>query len=344
MKTVYSIQALRAVAAIAVAIFHLKSYFLRLGYDGPFVSTISAGWVGVDLFFVISGFIMWMSTTEQTEAPRFLYRRLTRIYTSLWPALLIFIVLAAATGAKKLDLEQILSSITLMNVEPRHDTHFLYVTWTLTYEMTFYIVFSLLLAVGRRYAFAFAAVTVLLIELSIYAEAKTGFDIPKLFSSRPHYEFLIGAISAHFAFQKQPNALRAFFLVVGLALLSYGVWSLATNGRISTLLFIGCGTAAILFAVPLLEKAFDNAVGRGAARVGDWSYAIYLLHPSLIYLTIFGDLRGRLISSLGPEMYAFVYAATLIFLSWLYYRYIETLLLAASRKLPLRFFAARSGV
>src|SRR5437016_2032300 len=72
VRTLLSVQYLRALAAVAVVVYHAFQWLPDGGFD--------VGRAGVDVFFVISGFIMWSITAGQPARPgAFLWRRLTRV-------------------------------------------------------------------------------------------------------------------------------------------------------------------------------------------------------------------------------------------------------------------------
>ena len=89
MEKLLNIQALRGVAVISVVLFHLVTIEKKYGGPKTFLPDIfNFGMFGVDLFFVISGFVMIAVTRGKfqntKQAIRFLYRRASRIYPTYW--------------------------------------------------------------------------------------------------------------------------------------------------------------------------------------------------------------------------------------------------------------------
>lgn len=333
-QQIASIQALRALASLAVAAFHINILFSDTG-GGVWLSTLlSTGWLGVDVFFVLSGFIMWYSTTDQTEPGRFLARRLTRVYPALWAALALTLVVGVWTGRRPFDLMDVIRSATLLDIEPTAESMYLYVTWTLTFELAFYAAFALLLAVGRRYAFAFGALTVLVVEMLWYLRQNFELDPPILLVSRHHYEFIFGVIVAAIHLRGDDGRwLRMVSLALGASMIAAGGWVDGWHDRNANVLFIGGGTALLLYGVLHLEPLLRNRAGRVANTAGDWSYAMYLLHPALIYALAIGDTDWELATSIGPVPYLLLYLALVVVVSGLFYRLVEQPLLRASRRL-----------
>ncbi|MCR5875270.1 acyltransferase [Phenylobacterium sp. J426] len=135
-----SIQYLRGIAAFAVLVFHAAE---RAG--GHF----GVGAAGVDVFFVISGFIMWVVTCRKTPSPGdFLMRRVQRIVPLYWAATLLVVGVALAIPGSfpnlQVSFEALLKSLFFV---PYHDAGGLIAPlivpgWTLNYEMFFYLLFA----------------------------------------------------------------------------------------------------------------------------------------------------------------------------------------------------------
>src|SRR5688572_1031667 len=157
----YSVQALRAIAALMVLLYHLVNTgaFGWKSADGNLIqpaALISAiGFAGVDLFFVISGLVMTVTCYDRFGrrgqwAP-FLARRLIRIYPLYW--LVSLGVLAICWLWPELAARDKFSRPTLLKsflLWPQVEYPIVAVGWTLTYELFFYLVFAGLLLLPRR--------------------------------------------------------------------------------------------------------------------------------------------------------------------------------------------------
>ncbi|MFK0161403.1 acyltransferase family protein [Rhizobium sp. NPDC090279] len=147
MKTLYGIQYLRAFAALAVVLFHAAE---RSG--GHF----RIGAAGVDVFFVISGFIMWTMSERRPVTPlRFVLDRLQRIAPSYWIVTAIMIA-GAVVGLfpnMKLTASHIFGSLLFIPVRSPSNGEIwpvLVQGWTLNFEMFFYVIFAACLFLPRR--------------------------------------------------------------------------------------------------------------------------------------------------------------------------------------------------
>ena len=145
-KTLYSLQALRFIAAALVVISHIRN---EVGLT-PFGSS------GVDIFFVISGFIIYYVTRD--GAPQFFTRRLIRIVPLYWLGTLALAAIALkAPGMLKhtsLDASRLLGSlffIPVWNESIQYHMPLLTLGWSLNYEILFYLVFFIALKISHQH-------------------------------------------------------------------------------------------------------------------------------------------------------------------------------------------------
>jgi len=143
-----NIQAARAIAANAVIFFHLQGIEKKYGHGSPIISDNAAwGACGVDLFFVVSGFIM--ATIAARESSRtFILSRLSRIFPIYWfytAVVLAFSLLAPHMLAERVPAPTLWRSLLLV---PDVASPVLAIGWSLTHELYFYAVFAVLLAFG----------------------------------------------------------------------------------------------------------------------------------------------------------------------------------------------------
>lgn len=147
----HTVQALRGFSALWVLLYHAQ---LLQGHSSwaPYTQFASLGYLGVDIFFVISGFIMAMTTADTPHSAhhslRFALLRLGRVYSGWWPVFgLCVLGLSLSTGwpgDKDLWGSWWLSSINI-------DTLLLPVTWSLTFELYFYALIALTLCLPAAY-------------------------------------------------------------------------------------------------------------------------------------------------------------------------------------------------
>ena len=290
MRETISIQYLRAIAATMVVVFHVATRVLGAHDPEPFGFAIWGG--GVDIFFVVSGYIMWATTASRPVGTmRFLEARLLRIVPLYWAALAVmWVVLAGLKGfeATPSASEVVRSALFI----PHRDSGtgllapYLVPGWTLTYEMVFYAIFGVALFFESKWArLVFVAIVFLaMTRLRVHGDASD--PIVFRLTSPMFFEFLAGMIIAeaqrHLADRRHLGKIGAGALTAAAVfLLLVSVPKFETLPRV-----IGFGVPAALVVFGLL--AFEDRI---AARpigwlkhLGDASYSLYLVHEILLKL------------------------------------------------------------
>ena len=291
-----NVQGLRAIAASLVVFMHMQ--LPRNGIDifpQPILGIFNEfGGIGVDIFFAISGFIMIVSNWSAFQAPdsgfKFFVHRVIRIYPAYWlsivPVLLIFLVARdrVMTGhvAGKTDL---LASFLLYPQPVQHVL--LPVSWTLVFEMSFYVIFALMLCFNRKYLIPFLAVW-FSIQVGLFAlfDSSANLYLKYLATALP-IEFIFGVVIGIF-YMKKSMPLATVTLLAGAAGIG-AVW-LATvalhhtpfSSSMGRVLFFGIPSAFVLYGMVALETKGTWIAPLWLVGLGDASYAIYLWHFSLI--------------------------------------------------------------
>lgn len=275
MDRLAGLQVLRALAAIMVLIGHViaeAEHYFGLSLPGDIIP-----WTrGVDIFFVISGFIVALSASRFQGRPgAFLFRRLHRVVPLYWlfTTLMVLVVLLMPSGAKDTvaDTAQIFTSYLFIPWE-RADGRIapvLSLGWTLNYEMAFYVILSAALLMRRSLTVVAVALVLLVFTGKI---AEPHFAPVAAWTNPIILEFLFGIVLARMwqAGWCRPGMAGSLTLgVAGLALLvaldGSGLPRVLSAGLPATVL-VAAGT---LFC-PRRPLPFQ--------LVGDASYALYLSH------------------------------------------------------------------
>jgi exopolysaccharide production protein ExoZ len=264
---------------MAVVLHHTDLY---VGQQvGPLPRTLSTimsfGYVGVDFFFVLSGFIIYYTNYSRRSLPSwprdYLESRLTRIYLPYLPiGCAVALVYGLFPQVRHADSPWgWFSTLTLLpsNAEPA-----LHVAWTLQHEIIFYAVAFLLLW-SRK----------ILIGSVLWAVAILAL-LPRGFMLQPgvspiDLEFLFG-IAVAWAFINHSVRFHWALIVFGIASV---VGFFAIGDRQYSVL-LGLGFAAILLPVARLEAAGHLRVPAFWVLIGDASYAIYLIHVPLLSVVV----------------------------------------------------------
>jgi exopolysaccharide production protein ExoZ len=263
LPKIRSIQVLRGVAATAVVVHHFYA-------PNNAASPARLGAAGVDLFFVISGFIM--ATIADGRSPvDFLRDRAWRIYP-LW--LLSSLPLALFVGS---DAYQLLTTATLWPVWDTYRLPLNSVGWSLSFEMLFYCLFAVGLATRWIVPFVLLAVFIAL-------GAILG-DNPLLrFLGNPlGLEFLAGVTIARLPLDQR---LGSFVVAIGAALFTIAphVDPNVLNGpaMFSRVAGWGIPAALVVYGARSLECHFAGRCWQLPLLLGDASYSIYLFHRRLL--------------------------------------------------------------
>lgn len=288
-----NIQLLRGVAAMMVVVFHLVVTMQPFGLDGSQVSFLQGG---VDIFFVISGFIMVYVSRERGRSGRqFMSDRIVRIVPIYWLLTLLAYFVGAAGARPVNDLLRSLAFIP--NGPPPLFNPLIDGGWTLNLEMYFYLVFASSLAATREERSRFAIVVSILaamVAISIWAPGRYW----PFYGNEIVFEFVIGMILARSLTHLDELGAAA-------------AWGLITAGAIvmvvepferlgSRLLSDGLPAGLIVAGAISLNTAGKRTTAPAALLLGSISYALYLSHV-LVFQTING--------LLSPSTFAFSPAA-----------------------------------
>jgi len=363
-----NIQALRAFAVLLVVGLHLLAVEIKYSqFDVLLPVFLRIGISGVDLFFVISGFIMVTVTSEPVisslhnrarEACRFFYFRLSRIYPLYWlvtsAVLVIYLNHSTFLNLNHFDLSFVIHSLLLL---PQAGLPLLMVGWSLVHEMYFYVVFVFLLLLPRKYL-----PVLLLIWLAVVIE---GFRHVNPFDPEQNQylrfafspvtaEFIVGCLLALWMNKKWgntkpeniPGAIEnvkiypyaKYCLTVGILMLVI-LWHFFSFNT-ETIDVMGW-TRVYLFAVPFtlmvygavaLERTKQWVAPAWVIRIGDHSYSIYLTH--ILVLSICGRIWKTFAwqGYLDNVVILSITVVGVLICGQLCYRYLEKPLLNLSRR------------
>lgn len=330
-KPLASLQALRAVAALAVFLFHLVPYFEVAGVDLFPAQLFRWGYAGVDIFFVLSGFVLTLSATSVPEhgrqaATKFLVLRMWRIYSGYWPFLIAMCLANLYFGFERALDDNIFGSIFLTDI--RLDKLVLGVSWTLTYELYFYALFSTLYLIPRSYSrVAAGAYAGAIVAFRVtYPDSVDSLALGFVFS--PYVlEFFIGVLLAKQWLRGKISIRPPFLWLIFLASFYSGsaLFMIEPQNEISRLLTFGVGSGALILAL-LNTRLFEaNVLGSALVRLGDASYTLYLGH--LIFIDTSHELgffsllshQASILANLG----ALTFIIAVCLFSTAFYRFYE---------------------
>lgn len=337
MERLFALQGLRGLAVLGVVLFHMTSVEARYsGGDRLLPGFLDFFQLGVDLFFVISGFVMVIVSRgrfqDSVQAQRFVFNRVSRIYPTYWLyffiTLAVYLVQPGMVNSGHGD-SNLLRSFLLL---PSDKVLLVMVAWSLVFELWFYLVFSGFLPWRERWLPGLLAVWALL--LLVFNTLQSWQDYSPLVQIIVHpyaLEFIGGAALAllfHSPYSARiPDrtvwALLWLTTLVGMPLI--GFFQLFEGHGLARMLVVGVTFGGLVLSLALLERRGRVRISPALVAVGDMSYTLYLSH-----LLVLGVI-GRVWTWLGPWpgsyldnlVFAVLMMAAVLVYGWVGYRLFE---------------------
>lgn len=356
-----SVHYLRGLAALLVVFFHFR-YYLNDYYAHPQLGDMlfANGAFGVDLFFIISGFIICYATQRPEPKPLVSYalKRIFRIYPLLISCLLAFYFLFGDNNTS------VWRSLLPLHADYEQEGPFfgynmLSPVWTLTYEIFFYGVFFLGISLSHQYRKGLALGLIallfvgsqLLLNQQIDLSASTQFDysvagiwqpVVALMSSPMLLEFGYGIV-LYMAYKALPDWSASTQKI--LVPLTLGVW-LAAAVALYTPVFYGHGplkwglvAVVLLFAALVYERLKGLPTIPALHFLGNISFSLYLTHMIMIKLIRKYEWNWGLD---GGAAFVWAVGASLVLATLTYY-VIEKNAIVACRKLLQRLNSSQKS-
>jgi peptidoglycan/LPS O-acetylase OafA/YrhL len=296
------IAGLRAVAVASVILFHLKI----AGFQG--------GYVGVDVFFVISGYLITRNILREIESGQFSFAafysgRTRRIYPAL-----IFTVLATYLCGflwcsppmfQDLAKEATHAILSISNIQywresnsyfaPRSENLALLHCWSLSLEEQFYLMWPLLLVVASKVQRTFEVVAAVGVVSLAFSMIVSRSDPSAVFFLTPFriYEFVMGAmvLMAESNTRLTPRLSEALFAAGLLSILASAAFFRSEMPHADVASLLPCAGAALVIRAGSKHRLAAILTNRTALIIGALSYSLYLCHWPIIFFGhfIFGD-------------------------------------------------------
>lgn len=279
------VQYLRAIAALMVAYYHLVDQIPAFAHTLSFSSVLSSQRLsaGVDIFFVISGFIMYV-TGRDLSAGEYAWRRLVRIVPLYWALTLVVCAIAVLDAATlhrtDVTAEYAIKSLLFLPYHNPTQQDLLFPLlapgWTLNYEMAFYALFALALLLPR---YRMRAVCFVLLALTLAGMLRAR---PEMLSISGFYTSSRLALFAAGITLGWLHGTRRLHIsrVLCAALILAGFWGVLTDWTpVESSRWAELASAtAIVTGVLAWEQQFGLPRLRIPLLLGDASYSIYLAH------------------------------------------------------------------
>lgn len=298
MNKIYSLQAMRGAAALAVVLLHaMESSLIFAGsVDQSIVNYFNYGLLGVDFFFVLSGFIIFSSHVNDLDdissLKKYVVKRLVRIYPPYLPVSIayILIIIFVPSISENGNDYGLVSSLLLI---PTSKEPALGPAWTLVYEMMFYFIFIIWFIDRPKFKYFMLSWFVAILVFNAYVEIdydnkshefiNDSISIIKHFLSKLNIEFMVGILCAYFCGYKYLNY-KYLSIFIGLCLIVYfGITISSDHASIKhNSVFFGIAFAFLIYGIVALEINNLIKVSKGMVLLGDASYAIYLIHYPVV--------------------------------------------------------------
>ncbi|WKK26519.1 acyltransferase [Streptomyces olivoreticuli] len=320
----YVLDGLRIIAALMVVLFHYVALRGGWGRDTreifPHLSLITRyGWTGVEIFFLISGFVICMSTWGRTLGD-FVVSRASRIYPAYWVA--VFLTASVVTLWPQVrqvqNWDAVLTNLTMLQTGVGvWDVDGVY--WTLFIELKFYVLFAVVVATGVTYrkCVLFCGIWTVAAVTSSSVDSK----VLDMWAMPLYAPYFIAGIAFYLMYRYKPTALLWGIVAMSLLLAEHHVpRRVADNSShtiptwpASLIIFV----AFVLMALIALGK-LNRVQWRWLSTAGALTYPVYLIHQ-YIGMTVIYALRDRIPAHvLVPGLIAVMLGA-----AWLLHKYVE---------------------
>ena len=325
---------LRGLAALGVAIHHLAPFWPENVRGTPVALMLLDFHVFVDLFFVLSGFIIayvyrdaFLADPRPARVARYLWKRVARLYPLFLLTMILYLGIELVQGRPDaLDPGRLFGNALMIQIwsdafHPSYNT----VSWSISGELAAYLVFPLLVLLGRTVAGRVAILVALIGLYAWYLSIIGGLWIEgtltfKLLLLRAFGGFFLGFL-VHDLWDRSASLAPAIKSVAQVASVLGMFWIMA----------IGAweGWLPVFFAVLVLSTASDEGVlprllnNRPLWHLGVWSYALYMTHKLVVFVLHFANGRFGLLPEGGSWIVVAAALVVMTVLAALTYKWFE---------------------
>jgi exopolysaccharide production protein ExoZ len=322
------IQVLRFIAALMVITLHSTYYASERLVHG--LKLYGEGYNGVGLFFTISGFVMIISSQKLMKKVGgwkiFAVKRVVRIVPIYWVMtsykLIVLLLTSSLVYHARFDIVYVLKSyffIPAINVDGLYEP-FLSVGWTLNFEMFFYLLFTVALAIRTNATVFLSLIFIPLAVLSIFKTSH--WPAVGFYADSIVLDFLYGMIAAQLIIRgKKLSAQVAIPLIlIGLLYLFFPKSAAMVHYYSKSNIVVGLATFLVVYGAACIEGKFGDKMPGWLVYLGSASYSLYLVHP------VIAPLAPTLLNKIHLKLPALSVAISLVFAitaGTIFYRFCE---------------------
>lgn len=292
------VQALRGLAALAVMLFHFR-WNINLSYPNLGDQLFGWGAIGVDLFFIISGFVITLSAKKLNSGISavgvFLKHRARRIFPVYFIILLITFLLSGAMSTFHYPekVNNLISAITFSPIDANHapfyvdDSGVYGIRWTLNYEVFFYLVMAVCLISKYRWLLLLTFFSLSLVVFPMLAGHSPTLDVSgyqfnsaylNLMTNPIIWLFLVGVVfGLVYPYTKNINS-QFRFVILLLSIIVTGYCIVFTQSWGHGIKISGWYLSILFIAVILNDAFITRYIPRFFITLGDISFSLYLIH------------------------------------------------------------------
>jgi peptidoglycan/LPS O-acetylase OafA/YrhL len=293
-KRLFELDALRGIAALAVVLFHFT-----YGYDNGFGSLSSEkfyfryGNMGVDLFFIISGFVIFMTLKNTKTTMDFFVSRFSRLYPAYWAAIILTVVLTILLSTpleiRSYTIKQVLVNFTMLQSFFKiKDVDGAY--WTLAIELTFYFWMWFIFKIKKLNYIEWCCVAWITLSLIISFLPKPFKNLLNVIFIARYASLFIAGILFYLLKNGRKGLLIHVLVCISLLTSFYYLQHLKTQEHPNEPFDIVPFILLVLFYVVFYLFAYNKLVmfaSKPLLFLGGISYSLYLIHENIGYSIIY---------------------------------------------------------
>lgn len=277
MKRIQVLDIFRGVAVILVMLYHYTSMY-RILYQHKFPEQYDCkyGYLGVQFFFIISGFVIFMTLGKVKNAADFLYKRFSRLYPTFWLCMLLTAAIVYCKGlpGREISFREFLLNFTMIpkafNAGPVDGAY-----WSLLPEFFFYLLMAVLIWSGRlKFVYTWSTAWLVLSFAGNYFEFMPAF-LKGLLNTHWGMFFVAGVMFYKLKIEKVKSIFPHVIIVLSLA----AYWPFILS-HMELVLIILIYVFFYLFAYDKL----DRITFKPLLFMGEISFPLYLLHQNIGYV------------------------------------------------------------
>jgi peptidoglycan/LPS O-acetylase OafA/YrhL len=292
-KRIFELDALRGFAALGVVILHFADRFYVLYFPGkPPLFSFHYAFIGVHLFFIISGFVIFMTLEKTKRLLDFAVSRFSRLFPAYWSCILLTFCAVRLFHLPKCEVSFKTALINLTMLQNWfHVEHVDGVYWTLCIELGFYVLMALLFVTRTiKYIEVFGLFWLLIIISHFNLYAITHFAIPQVIMKTGLIDFGSLFIAGIFFYKIRHNGhtwqRHAVILLCLLTQFTVGSSFLPNHPKAVIFIFL-------VFYLFILNRLSFLSLAP-VLFLGEISYSLYLIHENIGFIILYHGIRNAL--------------------------------------------------